>query len=397
MNLDPAAFDVERVGAVVRQPPLADLQARARGRRRRRRAGAGSAVLAVTAAAALVPFTLGPTAVPEPPPPASVFVDRYVWVGDHGYAIGVERPDDTCMPALTITQDAGRTWSDPVPAADPPCRRGDPVGDDALPADVRLEVLARTVFLLNVDGYTRLTRDGGGTWATLNDAVTDVAAFPAGAVLAACGGCVPGGRPLAVDAANALVYRLDGRMPALPTDLCEAADGTLWAWLPGDIDDPTRPGAGFVVRSTDRGRTWDSMPGPGGQVGAVACGSATAAYALVLHSDGEPPRVLATSDGGDSWRDFAGLAAGVDPRSMTIDGHGALVVWAVERGGMTRLTIAGGAVSAGYRVPDGVFVSCDGDRTWVQSTSVVVLIGDDDAYTIPLPPWWITPSPTPSR
>lgn len=144
-----------------------------------------------------------------------------------------------------------------------------------------------------------------------------------------------------------------------------------------------------MVRSTDRGLTWDKLRGPGGQVGAVACGSAAAAYALVLDSDGRPPHVAATSDGGTSWRVFARLEAGADPRLMAVDGHGVLAVWAVERGTMTRLTIAGGAVSGDDAVPDGVVVSRDGDRTWVRSPfAVFVYAGDDDVYTIPLPPWW---------
>lgn len=397
MITDPRAFDAEALAAAVPQPPLADLRNRARARTRRRRRGtAGAAVLAAVAAAPLA-FTPG-TPPPPPAPPDAVVAERDVWVGDRAYAIAVERPADTCMPSLTITHDGGRTWSTPVAAADPPCRRGDSVGDDALPAEVHLRVLARDVYLLRVDGSARLTRDGGATWADLDAAVTDVPAFPAAATLASCGGCVPGGRPLAVDPATATVYRLASPMPAAPAEVCGTPDGALWAWLPGDREAPSRPGAGFVARSVDRGRTWESSAGPGGRVAAIACRSAATAYLLIQGDAGRPAAVATTRDGGRGWRRAAAPAG---TRLVTADASGTVTVWVAADGRTLTATGDGeGPFRDGPAAP-GVALGHDGDRTWVADSRTVTVVAADGRWTMPLPPWWaepgVSPSPGPGR
>lgn len=72
-----------------------------------------------------------------------------------------------------------------------------------------------------------------------------------------------------------------------------AADGTVWASGSG----------GTVLRSTDRGATWESVgPGQGGDGGDYRDVEAIDAQRSMAIRITEPARILATDDGGRSWR-----------------------------------------------------------------------------------------------
>ena len=215
-------------------------------------------------------------------------------------------------------------------------------------------------------------------------------------------------QPLAVDPTSGDVYRLRSEPPGLDLDragpgsvsypirsLYVSPDGAIWTVFSPSMGPPT------LIRSVDRGATWQQSPRPPAQFqyAAVAARSGREAYALIVPTVDEdhavapgPTRLLRTGDGGATWEEVPTDLPHTDHgRPFTVAADGALLV-ADGTGTDAEVWISrdGGAhFTAGPAIPGGVPGSAPG-RVWIGAGEHLgpAQVTEDGEHWRPLPlPW----------
>lgn len=291
-----------------------------RVRRNRRRAVVGAAAglavvaLAVPAALDVLPTGTPPATERQPTGPAiaAKLIDR-----EHGfvaYDLSGEAPRTggtwDCGRALVrVTEDGGRTWSEPRGPADVPCPEVEEVeGGVGYEGGPWYGMLDADTLLFRFGDHTRISHDAGRTWQPHQLRTTAVDALPEGVSPELCvagQGCEAGLPHLeAYDPATGNRWRL--RTDTGLTQLRQVTvgpDGRFW--VTGETGDGRRG----VAVSADRGRTWNATPvtdfGNALSI-AVAGGAAgadgTVAYAVATDAAAESTtRLFRTNDGGQTW------------------------------------------------------------------------------------------------
>ncbi|MGI5211615.1 hypothetical protein [Plantactinospora sp. CA-290183] len=321
-------FDPRTVADAATQPPLADLALRA-GRRARRRRLLGSALavggLALGAAVAVpVLGGQGRDGVPAADARAEGTFFTSTVVADPRTVVAVKWSE--CAVAVSVSTDAGTTWT--------PYRGPVEWRDCGIPVSSSYQVLTPSLYVATVQWQRYLSRDAGVTWQRADDRRHAVEVLPAEAE--------PYGEGReSVDRVTGDLYQLSSPDFPLPDvwALRATPDGTLWAV--GDrVTSAQQTQAPEVVRSADRGRTWEpaGQPPSTGGTPLLVAGDARRAYLL------GPGVVHRTRDGGVSWA-TAGAPWRV-PLTATVNAAGALLIcerrsdggftaWASRDGGRT--------------------------------------------------------------
>ncbi|GGM71449.1 WD40/YVTN/BNR-like repeat-containing protein [Dactylosporangium sucinum] len=293
------AFNASAVAQAVRQPALAELDARTAARRRIRRAGIALALVPLLGAAVIMPSTAGGPGPDRPDLEDVQGVQQLVFFSPTD-AVAAREVD--CAMRFTVTTDGGRTWSPEQATREPLACPTDPLTrPSTLPG---LQILNMRTYRVKVDDTWQLTSDGGATWQPAASAVTMVDAFPPGATVVDCGmqcASLPAA-PFAIDAASGAVFQLRLTELAGRTVVAYTMAGErLWALLAGsgELDSSFR-----IAWSTDRGATWQSRSfEPDDMPSGVAAGPDNKAYVAFARRNAADPaeRLLQTTDGGSTW------------------------------------------------------------------------------------------------
>ncbi|MEV1287772.1 sialidase family protein [Micromonospora sp. NPDC049679] len=325
-DLEFRAFDAETVGNAVRQPPLADLRGTARTRQRRRIAVA-LATVAALGATALTPVTIDrygtDPAGSGDPLPRSPFAELVVF-GSHT-AVAVRLAEDNCSVIFTRTTDDGQTWSREG-------RMGHTLCEGSSRPEVRYVVLSERTYLVSYNQRVYATRNGGLAWSLMAEVSHEVDAFPRGAHIFSClVACFGVPEPLATDPITGVVFRLRSRLPHALAQMYVTDDGTMWGVLqPGDWPQPA-----LLVKSADRGKTWETAPVPAGtRAVGIAARDSREAYLLLVPDYRQsnpdrsgPTRVRRTTDGGRTWTEVTtDLPHSDATRPFTVASDGALML-----------------------------------------------------------------------
>ncbi|HEU5107406.1 MAG TPA: sialidase family protein [Micromonosporaceae bacterium] len=325
---------MDRIGASVRQPPLAELYAVAARRRRQRRVGGAAAGLAVAllgVGVATVPAGSGPDR-PDPQPPTEIPLTEVFAFGPAS-AVAVQVTDSGCTVNFAATEDAGRTWSELRPLRYEGYRP--PYDDTTCRANIEYRPLNVSSYLATVsNGRSYLSTDRGRTWLDADSAITTVASFPPDARPVSCGDlCIPLGPAVAVSD-DGRVYRLKtSPVPGGSLGTVHVTpDGAMWATYHRMAHPP------MVARSADGGRTWRTWPLPAGTdaIG-VAARDGRTGYALVapppdeIGPGGQPAavrmRLFVTTDGARSWQETpTDLTMQPNPAPFVVGSDGSLLV-----------------------------------------------------------------------
>ena len=264
--------------------------------------------------------------------------------------------------------------SEAVPAPSQPLARPDAaptLTPQASGTTNRLQAISivspRIAWASGVGGTYTVTTDGGATWRA---------------------GVVPGAETLEfrdVEAVNANVAYLMAAGPGTASRIYKTTDGgdtwtlqvtnqdpnafydcfAFWNQKRGVVFSDAVDGRFPALRTTD-GETWtdigDRLPPAldGGEFAFAASGTCVATqsghYGWIITGGGTESRVLATTDGGDTWEAFG---------TPIVQGTGLSGGFSIDFRDPHRGILAGGDLDAPEEVPtNNVAVSSDGGRTW---------------------------------